>query len=180
MKTLSGIMSEQSKREYLESSRARYPSRNRAGKSRMIDEVSDVFGWDRKHTIKALNSQVSLGSHAKKRGSKPTYGPAESEVIVAIWRLSEQPCGLRLKATLPAGWTATRSTQVSSPSRSATASPATVPAHWNASPSLTAQVAKAADWGEKPGAPATVSKPSSQSNAARRKWTDPAGWRPTQ
>jgi hypothetical protein len=26
----------------------------------MIDEVSDVFGWDRKHTIKALNGQVCL------------------------------------------------------------------------------------------------------------------------
>lgn len=69
----------------------------------MIDEVSDTFGWDRKHAIKALNGQVSLGNHARKRGSKPTYGQSESEVIVAIWRLSEQPCGLRLKATLP-GW----------------------------------------------------------------------------
>jgi hypothetical protein len=102
MKTLSGIMSEQSKREYLESSRARYSARNRAGKSLLIDEVSDVFGWDRKHTIKALNGRVSLGDHAKKRGSKPTYGPGETEVILAIWKLSEQPCGLRLKATLPA------------------------------------------------------------------------------
>jgi len=94
-------MSEKSKREYLESSRARYPARNRAGKSLLIDEVSDVFGWHRKHTIKALNGQVSLGDHAKKRGSKPTYGVVETEVILAIWKLSEQPCGLRLKATLP-------------------------------------------------------------------------------
>lgn len=101
MKTLSGIMSHQSKEEYLKSCRARYPSRNRAGKSAMIDEVSDVFGWERKHTIKALNGKVSLGSKAKKRGSKPSYGAEEIEVIIAIWKLSEQPCGLRLKATLP-------------------------------------------------------------------------------
>jgi hypothetical protein len=60
MKTLSGIMSEQSKEQYLESCRARYPSRNRAGKSAMIDEVGDVFGWERKHTIKALNGQDSV------------------------------------------------------------------------------------------------------------------------
>ncbi len=101
MKTLSGIMSHQSKEEYLESSRARYPSRDRGGKSAMIDEVSDIFGWERKHTIKALNGKVRLGPKAKKRGSKPSYGAAETEVIVAIWKHSEQPCSVRLKETLP-------------------------------------------------------------------------------
>lgn len=84
MKILSGIMSEQSKEQSLESYRARYPNRNRAGKSAMIDEVSDAFGWEHKHTIKALNGQVSLGSRAKKRGSKRRYGVAEVEGIVAI------------------------------------------------------------------------------------------------
>jgi len=67
----------------------------------MIDEVSDTMGWSRKHTIKALNGQVSLGNKANKRGSKPTYGDAEKEVIIAVWKLSEQPCGKRLKPTLP-------------------------------------------------------------------------------
>ena len=67
----------------------------------MIDEVGDVFGWERKHTIQALNVQVSLGSRANKRRSKGRYGVAEVEVIVAIWKLAEQPCGVRLKATLP-------------------------------------------------------------------------------
>lgn len=101
MKTISGIMSNKSKEQYLESCRARYPSRNRAGKSKMIDEVCDTLGWNRKHTIKALNGQVSLGQKAKKRGSKPTYLEAEKAVIVELWKLSEQPCGKRLKPTLP-------------------------------------------------------------------------------
>lgn len=94
-------MSHTSKEEYLESCRQRYPSRNREGKSAMIDEVSDTLGWDRKHTIKALNGRVTHGQKAKRRGSKPTYGPAEQSVIVAIWKHSEQPCGTRLKQTLP-------------------------------------------------------------------------------
>jgi hypothetical protein len=94
-------MSHTSKEEYLESCRRRYPSRNRAGKSAMIDEVSDTLGWDRKHAIKALNGRVAHGKHAKRRSSKPTYGPAEQAVIVAIWKHSEQPCGARLKQTLP-------------------------------------------------------------------------------
>ena len=101
MKILSGIMSKQSKEQYLESSRIRYPGRNRAGKSAMIDEVCDTFGWDRKHAIKALNGQVSLGEKARKRGSKTTYTEAEKTVIVEIWKRSEQPCGERLKTTLP-------------------------------------------------------------------------------
>lgn len=101
MKTLSGIMSKESKEQYLESCRLRYPSRNRQGKSAMIDEVGDVMAWDRKHTIKVLNGRVCLGKQAKRRGSKPGYGEQERAVIVAIWKSSEQPCGVRLKATLP-------------------------------------------------------------------------------
>jgi hypothetical protein len=77
MKTLSGIMNHFSKKLYLESSRARYLSRNRIGRSAMIDEVSDALGWERKHTIKALNGKVSLGEQSKKSGSKPTHGEAE-------------------------------------------------------------------------------------------------------
>jgi hypothetical protein len=101
MNTLSGIMSKTSKEEYLESCRRRYVSRNRQGKSAMIDEVSDALGWDRKHTIKALNGKVALGRQAKRRGSTPSHGEAERAVIVAIWKASEQPCGIRLKETLP-------------------------------------------------------------------------------
>lgn len=94
-------MSQKSKNQYLESCRVRYPSRNRAGKSAMIDEVSDTLGWERKHTIKALNGKVSLGKKAAKRGSKPIYSEAEKAVIVGIWKRSEQPCGKLLKPTIP-------------------------------------------------------------------------------
>jgi len=54
MKIISGIMSNQSKQEYIEARGPCSPSRNRAGKSVMIDEVSDTLGWDRKRTIKAI------------------------------------------------------------------------------------------------------------------------------
>lgn len=67
----------------------------------MISELSEVMGWDRKHTIKALNGKVSQGKKAKKRGSKARCSEEEKRIIVGIWKASEQPCGLRLKATLP-------------------------------------------------------------------------------
>jgi len=94
-------MGKESKEEYLESCRVRYAGRNREGKSLMIDEVSDAFGWDRKHTIKALNGKVSLGGGSGKRGKRVVYGEAEKAAIIGIWKLSEQPCGTRLKETLP-------------------------------------------------------------------------------
>ncbi len=66
MKTISGIMSHISKKEGLESCRQRYLSRNRAGRSAMIDEIIDAFDWDRKHAIKVLNGKVSHGAKAQR------------------------------------------------------------------------------------------------------------------
>ncbi len=76
-------------------------------------EVSDTLGWDRNHAIKALNGKVSLGQGARKRGSKATYTEEVREVVVEIWKRSEQPCGKPLKPTTPSGWTATKSTTAS-------------------------------------------------------------------
>jgi hypothetical protein len=101
MKQKSEQMSSKSKSEYLEHCRKRYERRNREGRSAMINEVSEVMGWGRKHTIKALNGKVSHGKKAQKRGSKSRCSEAERRIIVGIWKASEQPCGMRLKATLP-------------------------------------------------------------------------------
>jgi len=43
----------------------------------MLDEVCDTLGWERKHAIKALNNQVSLGKQAGRRGSKVTHSEAD-------------------------------------------------------------------------------------------------------
>jgi hypothetical protein len=101
MKQPDVVMSKRSKEEFLVWCRDRYPRRDRMGKSRMIDEVCEAFGWGRKHAIKALNGKVALGRQAKKRGKRRTYGLGEAEVVLAIWRLSEYPCSVRLKALMP-------------------------------------------------------------------------------
>jgi len=64
----------------------------------MLDEVCETFGSDRKHAIKALDGRVSLGRQAGKRGKPRTCGPGESEVVLALWRLSKYPSSARLRA----------------------------------------------------------------------------------
>jgi hypothetical protein len=82
-------MSQRIQNQYSASCRARYPSRNRQGKSAMIGEVSDNLSWDRKHTINALNGKVSHGKCAQKRGSKPIYTTEEIQVIIGIWKRND-------------------------------------------------------------------------------------------
>jgi len=66
----SGTMSKKSKSELLEYCRERYGRRKREGKGAMIDELSEVMSWDRKHTIKAPNTRVAQGRKAQRRGNK--------------------------------------------------------------------------------------------------------------
>ncbi len=56
----------------------------------MIDKVSDILGWERKYTIKALNGKVSHGPQAKKRSSKPIYSDEEISVVIEIWKSSNR------------------------------------------------------------------------------------------
>ena len=169
MQTISGIMSQKSKTEYLESCGMRYPNRNRAGRSAMIDEVSDVLGWDRKHAIKALNGKVSLGKKARRRGSKAIHSEAEKAVIVGIWKSSEQPCGTRLNAN-PAAMAPYKPPSIRKSS-------ATARAPWIASPPLT-EARVAVDLDAKPGVPATGSINSCRSATARKPSTNPVGSKP--
>ena len=94
-------MSDTGKQEYLSGARARYGRRTREGKSRLLDEVCEALGWERKHAIKALNGKRSTGSRRGRSGRKKDYGTDVAEVVALIWKSSEQPCSVRLKALLP-------------------------------------------------------------------------------
>ena len=95
-------MSARSRKEVLEQARQRYCQRGREGRSRLLDEVCELCGYERKYAIKVLSGKRAVvGSSGRKRGgSQPIYGVAEREVIKAIWLAAEQPCGKRLKAAL--------------------------------------------------------------------------------
>lgn len=95
-------MSQKSKKEVIAKMRERYSGRGREGRSRLIDELCELVGYSRKHAIKVLGKKLPIGGMVPRRGGpRRSYGPAEAEVLKAIWLASEQPCGKRLKIAVP-------------------------------------------------------------------------------
>jgi hypothetical protein len=94
-------MSESSKREVLLKMRERYVGRGREGRSKLIDEVCAMCGYERKHAIKVLNGKLAIaGGVVRRGGPRRRYGEAEREVLKTIWLADEQPCGKRLKTAV--------------------------------------------------------------------------------
>lgn len=94
-------MSKESRREVLARMRVRYRGRGREGRSRLVDEVVAMCGYERKYAIKLLNGTRRLAGGGRRRGGpKPRYGPPELEVLKTVWLAAEQPCGKRLKAAI--------------------------------------------------------------------------------
>ena len=82
--------------------RERYRHRGREGRSRLLDEVCAVCGYERKYAMKVLGGRREIAGRRglKRGGSQQRYGAAEREVIKTIWLAAEQPCGKRLKEAL--------------------------------------------------------------------------------
>jgi hypothetical protein len=91
-------MSQLSRKEYLAKMRWRNAQRGREGKSRLLDELCEVCGYDRKYAIKLLGGKPAATKG--KVGRKPVYAKEVIAVIKPIWLSSEQPCGKRLKELL--------------------------------------------------------------------------------
>ena len=69
-------MSQLSRKEYLAKMRWRYAQRGREGKSRLLDELCEVCGYDRKYAVKLLGGKPAATKG--KVGRKPVYMPRRS------------------------------------------------------------------------------------------------------
>lgn len=92
-------MSQAIKKDLLPKLQERYARRNREGKSRMLDELCEDYGYDRKYAIKLLGGKLKEPSGRPKPGPEARYGVIEP-IVREIWKTAEQPCGKRLVGAL--------------------------------------------------------------------------------
>lgn len=88
-------MSQEIRGEWLPKLQLRYSQRNREGKSRMLDELCEDYGYERKYAIKLLGRGLPQPSGRAHPGPLPQYEIIEP-VVRKIWLSAEQPCGKRL------------------------------------------------------------------------------------
>lgn len=88
-----------SRQEQLIRLRQRYAGRGKRGKSRLLDELCEQYGYSRKHAVKLLCCRPVVAT-VRRHGPAPRYEPIQ-EVIERIWNCAERLCGKRLVAALP-------------------------------------------------------------------------------
>jgi hypothetical protein len=90
----------QARREYLARMRERYVlAKNKAAKSRLVDEVCEVTGYHRKAVIRLLRRSAKRPQ--RRHGRPVQYGPVVVGTLRRIWEAAGYPWSVRLKALLP-------------------------------------------------------------------------------
>jgi hypothetical protein len=92
-------MSNELKNEWLPKFQRRYAQRHREGKSRMLDEFCEDYGYERKYAIKLLSDHLTAPTGRKRPGPERQYVAIEP-VVRQLWLSAEQPCGKRLQPIL--------------------------------------------------------------------------------
>ena len=94
-------MSPSARREYVRHIQGRYQRvGTRSEKSRLITEVSENLGCQRKHAARRLRGKiVSLEKPWRRR--EPVYPERLIRILEKVWEAAQQPFGVRLKETLP-------------------------------------------------------------------------------
>jgi hypothetical protein len=94
-------MSQITRQEVLVAKRDRYARAGKEHKTKIIDELVELFGYHRKAAIRALQSGPVIAAPFV-LGRPKEYDPDQLRPpLKAIWLAALQPCGVRLKACLP-------------------------------------------------------------------------------
>jgi len=90
-------MSQKVREEMLPRLRQRYAARGKEGRTKIIDELCEQFGYSRKHAIKMMAAKAGWGGDPSiRKGRPPLYGEQEAEVFWRIAKVAEYACGKRL------------------------------------------------------------------------------------
>jgi hypothetical protein len=92
-------MSVAARKELIAVVRLRYREADRDGKKLILDELTKVTGYHRKHAIRLLTSKEK--PMLRERSCRRVYDEAVNESLVVLWEAADRICGKRLKAALP-------------------------------------------------------------------------------
>src|SRR5262245_16052403 len=93
-------ISMRARRELVAAVAERYRRSGGVEKSRILDELTAVTGWHRKHAIRAFS--VSASKQRPRRAPRRIYADHLRDVLIALWEASDRICGKRLKVMIPA------------------------------------------------------------------------------
>ncbi len=87
------------RKELLAAVITRYGTASTAEKVRILDELTAVTGYHRKHAIRLLNADAPLARSRTPRSR--LYDEAVQQALIVLWEASDRLCGKRLKASIP-------------------------------------------------------------------------------
>lgn len=77
----------------------RYVRSKRNGKTKILNELCDLYGYNRKYLLQVFN--YLTGKKDTRRGVRPVYKGSELlDPLTRIWLATDQMCGKRLKAAI--------------------------------------------------------------------------------
>jgi hypothetical protein len=94
------MMSQQSKKEVIESVRGRYLKASKAEKQKVLDELTSTTGYNRKYAIRVLR-HPKRSKGLKKPGRKKKYTQEAISMLETLWEMSGNICSKRLQPYLP-------------------------------------------------------------------------------